>query len=431
MQKRLIPSLLYLSEKKTEFTQGQEFTKDDVVVIRYHVFSKYFVTIHVDFVPNIIFSKYNVDLLVNGVNMGTLEHGEDEDFTFSLEPGEYSLTFESADSSPVKGEVSLFVDYDIDASYYISCHNDKVYVEEQYVDRQIELADGEVKLDTAASDYCHKNYKEVSAALSALGFTNIKYEVLYDIVLGWTDDGDVDSVCINGNKDFKRGDVFAADAEIIITYHMPKDDDPSKIHPPKSASDYWHMHYEDVVKSLEEAGFSNITLKNNARMPGEGDEGEVESIFINNQSSFLTTSSYEPDAEVVIVYTKLKEILTVDNNSDFASLMATKGLADKETITAFTYSHIGDVIEFDGCIAFMLNHEKYKTRFDVCILGGDYDGPAYGSLFSFEDVNYYDMNVSGTDTVAQGMNFRIVAEIKGYSAEGCYVLLKPVSLMAR
>lgn len=418
--------------EKTEFTQGQEFPKDNEVVILYHVFSKCSVTIHVDFIPNLIFSKYNVDLLVNGVDKGTLEHGEDKDFNFSLEPGEYTLTFESADSSSVKGEVSLTVDCDVDASYKISCYSDKVSVEELYVDRQTELAEGEVKLDASASDYNHKNYEEVTARLKALGFTNVKFEVLYDIVWGWTDDGEVDSVSIAGNKDFIRGDVFASDVEIIITYHMPQDDDPTKIHPPKSASDFWHMNYEDVVKILEEAGFTNITLKNNTRMPGEGEDGEVESIFINEQSSFSTSSSYDPNAEVVIIYTKLKEIITVDNNSDFASLMGITDQTDAATIRSFTSSHIGDVIEFDGCIAFMMNHKEYKTRFDICMAGGNYNAErVYGPLFAFEDVNYYDMNVTGTDTVAQGMDFRIVAEIKGYSAEGGYILLKPVSLKAR
>ena len=55
----------------------------------------------------------------------------------------------------------------------------------------------------------------------------------------------------------------------------------------------------------------------------------------------------------------------------------------------------------------------------------------HGMLFAFEDVNYYDMNVSGSDTVTQGMNFRVIAEIEGFSDAGGYVILKPVSLIAR
>ena len=213
---------------KTDFTKEQEFQSDDEVLIRYHGYAKCNVKIHVDFVPNLIFSKYDVNLLLNGSEEGTLTHGEDQDFEFSIDPGEYTLTFESAESSSVKGEVTLTVDCDIEASYKIACSSDKVSVETLYVDRLTELADGEVKLDVAASEYKHKNYEDVAAALKTLGFTNIKYEVLYDIVLGWTDDGEVESVSIADKTDFNRGDVFPADAEIVITYHMPEDDDPNK-----------------------------------------------------------------------------------------------------------------------------------------------------------------------------------------------------------
>lgn len=213
---------------KTDFTKDQEFKSDDEVLIRYHGYAKCSVKIHVDFIPNLIFSKYDVNLLMNGIEEGTLAHGEDQDFEFSVDPGEYTLTFESDESSSVKGEVALKVDCDVEASYKISCYSDKVSVETLYVDRLTELADGEVKLDVAASEYKYKNYEDVAAALKTLGFSNIKYEVLYDIILGWTDDGEVESVSIADKTDFNRGDVFPADAEIVITYHMPEDDDPNK-----------------------------------------------------------------------------------------------------------------------------------------------------------------------------------------------------------
>ena len=73
---------------KTDFTKEQEFQSDDEVLIRYHGYAKCNVKIHVDFVPNLIFSKYDVNLLLNGIEEGTLTHGEDQDFEFSIDPGE-------------------------------------------------------------------------------------------------------------------------------------------------------------------------------------------------------------------------------------------------------------------------------------------------------------------------------------------------------
>ena len=420
---------------KTDFTKEQEFQSDDEVLIRYHGYAKCNVKIHVDFVPNLIFSKYDVNLLLNGIEEGTLTHGEDQDFEFSIDPGEYTLTFESAESSSVKGEVTLTVDCDIEASYKIACSSDKVSVETLYVDRLMELADGEVKLDVAASEYKHKNYEDVAAALKTLGFTNIKYEVLYDIVLGWTDDGEVESVSIADKTDFNRGDVFPADAEIVITYHMPEDDDPSNITMAKGSDAYDGMNYVDVEQAFRDMGFTNIELGEVTTESTSHTDGEVMLVEIDGWS-FDAGDSFKPDEKVYIKYYHIEELeivesITIENNSDFAALMQITDQTDAATIKQFVNTHIGDVIEFDGCIAFMMNHNNYKTRFDVCMAGGDYEGRVYGPLFAFEDVNYYDMNVSGSDSVSQGMLFRIAAEIVGFSDAGNYVILKPVSLVAR
>lgn len=90
------------------------------------------------------------------------------------------------------------------------------------------VGDDEAKAPDAASDYKHDDYKEVANRLSGAGFTNIETEILYDIVLGWTSEGEVESVSIDGDTSFDKGAVFKKNAEIIITYHMKEEDDPSK-----------------------------------------------------------------------------------------------------------------------------------------------------------------------------------------------------------
>lgn len=90
------------------------------------------------------------------------------------------------------------------------------------------VGDDEAKAPDAASDYKHDDYKEVENRLSGAGFTNIRTEILYDIVLGWTSEGEVESVSINGDTSFDKGAVFKKNAEIIITYHMKEEDDPAK-----------------------------------------------------------------------------------------------------------------------------------------------------------------------------------------------------------
>ena len=354
-----------------DFSKGQEFDKVDEVIIRYHGYAKCTVTIHVDFIPNLMFSKYDVNLLLDGIEKGTLPHGEDKDFEFTIEPGEYTLTFESDESSSVKGETSLTVDCDMDVSYKISCSSDKISIETLYVDRLAELADGEVKLDVPASEYKFKNYTEVEKALKSLGFTNIKHNVLYDIVLGWTDEGEVDSVSIAGNTDFKRGDVFTSDSEVIITYHMKEEDDPNK--PTEPASE-----------STETPATTEEPLPN----------------------------------------------LTVDNCPELAAMLANKAEID-ESYSDFVRKYDGRVIEFDGRIDYCTKHGDYNTRFDYLVSAGDYDPDhQIGPTFKFENVAYYDLHTT-LDTVSVGLNVHIVAEVVSFDSNSGLFYLDPVEITGR
>jgi hypothetical protein len=97
----------------------------------------------------------------------------------------------------------------------------------EFVDKGA-VGEGEAMMPASASDFKFDNYKDVETALRNAGFTNVKTAILYDIVWGWTSEGEVESVSINGKTDFTKGNVFKKDAEIVITYHMWEKDDPNK-----------------------------------------------------------------------------------------------------------------------------------------------------------------------------------------------------------
>lgn len=415
-----------------EFTQGQEFEKTDEIVIRYHVYEKCAVTIHVDFVPNLIFSTYDVEFLWNGINKGTMEHGEDQDFQLTVDPGEYTITFESAKSSSVDGEVSLNVDCDVEAAYKISCHSDKVSVETLYVDRLVELAEGEVKIDVSASEYNHANYEDVATALKAIGFTNIKYNVLYDIVFGWTDEGEVESVSIAGNIDYKRGDVFKEDAEVIITYHMPENADPSNITMNESSGSFDGMDYLEVEKAFKNLGFTNITLESTTIKSNSHTDGEVSEVEIDGHS-FDSGDVFKPDEKVVIKYYIVEEPepnLTVENCPELAAILSNKAEIDA-SYSAFASKYKGRIIEFDGRIDYSAKHENFKTRFDYLMSAGDYDPDhQIGPSFKFEDVSYSDLHTD-LDTVSVGLNVRIVAKVVSFNSNTGLFYLEPVSVTGR
>lgn len=206
-----------------------------------------------------------------------------------------------------------------------------------------------------------------------------------------------------------------------------------------SEEDFIGMLFTDAEAKLREMGFTTFEYKTLETKDINKPDDTIGAVEIKSwtfgKGDFGVGDTYETDAIVVLWYYVCDEPIpntTIENDADFASLMRITDQTDTETIKRFINSHKGIVIEFDGCIAFMMKHNNYKTRFDVCIVGGNYDADrVYGPLFAFEDVNYYDMKVSGSDSVSQGMNFRITAEIEGFSDAGNYVILKPVSMVAR
>jgi hypothetical protein len=65
-----------------------------------------------------------------------------------------------------------------------------------------------------------KNYQAVITRLKTAGFTNIKTEIVDDLVIGWRfNDGEVERVSANGKTNFNSGSRFPVDARIVVTYH--------------------------------------------------------------------------------------------------------------------------------------------------------------------------------------------------------------------
>lgn len=434
--------------KKNSFEKNDEFLQNAKIrIITHKPYEKYSLKVVINFLPNLLFNKHDVTLNIAG-NTETIAHGKDAEFEFKLKKGQYAINFESKELSDIKGSAVIDLTGDTEVSYRISCDIDKIGVDTLYTENEGEIGENEAMIPANASNWSLKNYKDVESAFKDAGFTNVLTVPLYDIVWGWTEEGEIEKVSVNGKSEFKRGEIFPKDVEIVITYHLKERDKPAgeneaKI--PYIASDWIERDYREVEKALKDAGFTNVSTEPIYDIPWYIlKDGEVENVIVNGNDYFIDGDIFAKDVEIVITYYVLdkddntnfpgnkKSNLTIENNEDFAKLMQITDQTDSTTIKNFVSSHKGDKIEFDGCIALMMKHEDYKTRFDVCIAGGNYTSDkVYGPLFAFEDVNYYDMNVSGSDTVAEGMNFTITAKIKGFNEEGCYIILEPVALKTR
>ena len=82
---------------------------------------------------------------------------------------------------------------------------------------------GKIKIPNDYSYYTGRDYRAVGTELTDLGFTNIDYETIEDLTVGWfAKEGEVKYISIDGDSSFSSGDYFEKDAHILITYHVYK-----------------------------------------------------------------------------------------------------------------------------------------------------------------------------------------------------------------
>lgn len=181
---------------------------------------------------------------------------------------------------------------------------------------------------------------------------------------------------------------------------------------------------------------------------GEEEEVPAESIDESSTNEASPTASEGSDAEESVSEASQTEpslsessapaptevpaqVLTAENCPALAALLQLSDPLDP-TVGEFASAYYGDTIEFDGCISNLMHHGNYDTRFDVLIGAGDYDpNSARGPQFHLTDVNFYDMNVTGGDSVYTGLNVRVTAEVGEYNSMSGLFELEIVSMEIR
>lgn len=80
--------------------------------------------------------------------------------------------------------------------------------------------DGKIKIPHSAAVYEGDNYIEVVEELQKSGFTNVKTEVISDLITGWiTKDGEIESISVDGDTSYNADTRYDANVPIIIIYH--------------------------------------------------------------------------------------------------------------------------------------------------------------------------------------------------------------------
>lgn len=239
--------------------------------------------------------------------------------------------------------------------------------------------DGEAKTPSGSSVQKGRDYQSVAEDFKEHGFSNIKFVELGDLVTGWlTKEGEVESVSVDGNADYSSDTWYPSDVEVVITYHS---------------------------------------------FPDENKDD---------------TSVQEPSTEETNppVSDPVGTILTVKNCEALASMLAIKAEIDP-AYSEFAKTYENQLIEFDGCITYLVNHEDYDTRYDILISAGDYvdeNTANPGPIFKLEDVGVYDLGISDLylpDFVSVGSNIKIRAEVGGFNTNTGIFELDPISIENR
>ena len=149
------------------------------------------------------------------------------------------------------------------------------------------------------------NYEDAISTIKESGFTNVYAHAEYD--LGIEDikkEYIVTDVSIRGDSSFEDEDKYPYDARVELIYHVVK-----SIHIPVSAKDGKKMLCDELVSTLEEAGFVNITTEADRDLITGWitKEGSVEEISIGGDTKFSQNASFRPDVEIVITYHAFKE----------------------------------------------------------------------------------------------------------------------------
>lgn len=154
-------------------------------------------------------------------------------------------------------------------------------------------------LDTVAvpfsSEYVvSQDCSDIREELENAGFTNIKTVASED---GWLDDNEVIGVTVD-NDSFSKDDRYEPEVSIVITYSST-----GRIDVSESLQDWQAKTCSDVVATLKEAGFTNITT---IKQPtsNKKDDKLIAKISLNSNSNPYTNGHcYLPkDAPIDITY---------------------------------------------------------------------------------------------------------------------------------
>lgn len=279
----------------------------------------YEVYLEVQCEENLLFSRYDLEIYVDGEYQVDIMHGEISHFTMNLLEGKHEIVVQKKSESSINGVIEINVMEDNSFVYSAKCKNNKV---------ELEITDSQIVKEEETEKENNSNSEEV------------KNE----------DTSNNSQTSDTGNKK----------SPVIVKITMPNDTDYYE-------KEEWTV--ESLVKEFEGLGFTNIVTE---RMGVSSDYryGPIHTVRLDGSwIGWDEGDVYDSDDEVEIRYYDPTPTLTIDNCPELAQILS----GETSSWMSFAEAHDGEFIEFDGCVVSRIDDEYGVLTdpiIDVC--GGDY-----------------------------------------------------------
>lgn len=124
----------------------------------------------IDYEENLFFSKYNINILIGGQKIGSVENGKHFTGLFEASEGGYTIVFQKENDTTVKGSKTFKVVADTTFSCVIKAKRDTIEIS------GVEVVDSIENTSLVVEDVVGKNLKYAVDLLKETGFVNVNYE---------------------------------------------------------------------------------------------------------------------------------------------------------------------------------------------------------------------------------------------------------------
>ena len=196
---------------------------------------------------NLFFSKYDVDVYLDGEKITNIKHGENYVDIIEMSEGKHSLVFTKQNSSSVEGKVDFLIREDTKLSYEIYCKSDKIKVKEIVTENN--------STETKETNNSSEETKETESSENMnekLESTFPKENARRAVVVAFTNGYSIDVFNKDGNTyDLKKFHSYAEVPEFNLK--IEKDGE-------WTAKDEKTWHVENIELKTSSKGYINASL---------------------------------------------------------------------------------------------------------------------------------------------------------------------------